>query len=652
MKSNLRQFGAWDSELEAKAKEVLALRYAEADDSPETFDFKLCQRADSSIYGIADGLQCQKGREVSRSAVISDLQRRGVDQKKIAKLNSSLVSDKAFATEGRKLLRESGAIKPRTPAIQPAKAVPQEKVAPAAKKPAAKKAEDMTDAEKEKRLKELRAERDKRQKEKSGEKPTTKKEEKPIEQQKTEARKENMKAKDTEPKKRISTVPGGQKTKEQLLIEELYPGIDGSPKVGDMALKIKAYKELEKRFGPDQAEESMRVASALLAVPTATQRSLSSTLRVEEIKNMQVPDISRKLLDGYEDPSKLIGAKFEYDPQTKKIVTIPTDGSGQIIPMNWKISDEAAWAYYLLAPKSFRDTISKAGKPGGNNAFQGYDENGNMVHGKNAANDARRLHLVKLWLAQGGRNAYDGLPLTFANADLEHIVPIKKIGEKAESPNNWVWVSNSANQTKGALTMREFLEGPRGKEKQKDAFNGVNNITDFERWEKYAARQAQAAVANKEKGASIKAEAGEILRKLQADNDMRESTIALYRGGKGEKSKLDKVLKYMSDLEGNGAPSFRREVTFRNADGEWERNNAKDLMLIRADFKTGQISGKMSMAEWTVREWPSLTGSQRVKAMNLWEEIVQDWAQNVAPTGAKKSWISQEFAKRAEEIYQ
>ena len=366
----------------------------------------------------------------------------------------------------------------------------------------------------------------------------------------------------------------------------------------------------------------------------------------------QKKDIQRKLREGYEDPTKLIGGRFEYNKQTKRLDFVPNDGKGQIIPMKWKdIDDDMAWAYYKLAPASFRNTIDGSGKPK-EKAFMGYDADGNPVHGSKSANDARRLHLTKLWMAQGGRDAYTGLPLTFANADLEHIVPMEKLGKGAESPNNWVWVSNSVNQTKRAASMNEFLDGKRGPEKQKDGFNGVNNITDLQRWGRYADKKATEAVANKEKGSSIKSEVRDILEKLKADNDTRESTIATYRGGAGQKSKLDKVLKYMSDLEEGDAPSFRREVTYKNERGESERNNAKDLLLGRGDFQVGQIRGKMSAAEWMVREWPALSGSQRARAMNLWEDIVQDWAQNGTSRGQTKIWIAQEFARRAGELLQ
>lgn len=616
MNGRLSQHGGWDPELEERVRDAMSLRFSEY--GADEFDFTVCQRPDGSTYGIASGKRCIKGREVSRAEVVGQLQKRGVDQRKLARLNSSMTSDKDFATEARKLLRESGAIKPAgKPAIEPVKPKATVTAPQPAPKPSPKPAEK--DAK--------------------------------LEREKAEARKANMEAGAKEPKKRISTVPGGQKTGGQLLIEQLFPGQDGRPDVGDIKQKQRVYNELEKRWGAEKAERMVRTVAPLLSTAATSQRALSSTLRPEEVQALQKADVQRKLREGYEDPTKLIGGRFEYNKQTKRLDFIPNDGKGQIIPMNWKdIDDDMAWAYYKLAPASFRKTIDGSGKPK-EKAFMGYDEDGNPVHGSKSANDARRLHLTKLWMAQGGRDAYTGLPLTFANADLEHIVPMEKLGKRAESPNNWVWVSNSANQTKRGMTMDAFLDG-KGPAKQVDRFNGVNNITDVERWGRYAARQNEAAVSKKAAGSSLKSGAQEVLDKLRADNDTRESTIAMYRGETANKNKLDKVLKYIADLEPEikSGQGFRRETPYNNEVGEPMRNNAKGIMLGKGDFKVGQVKGKMTMAEWTVREWPNLSGSQRARAAALWEDIVQDWAKSGKARGLSNSWMAEEFARRADEI--
>ncbi len=637
----LSQHGSWDPALEQRARSAMEFRFAEDSDA---FDYALCQRPDSSFYGIADGKRCIKGRgPIARNDALRTLAKKGVPREilgKVARIKDEKKFDKTVEalSTGRKKQAGGPAVKPltKTPTLEAQKA-PKGGVDAAAKR----KGETMPAGRDEKRAKiaERRAELKKKLKEKEPEK-------KPVED-----RKAAMEAAPKKAKERVASLPPGQKTSTQNLIEQLFPGQNGTPDPGDIKAKQKVYAELEKRWGAEKAERMIRTVAPLLGTAAPSQRALSSTLRPEEVQAMQNKDIQKKLREGYDDPSKLIGGRFEYNKQTKRLDFVPNDGNGQIIEMKLKdIDDDMAWAYYKLAPASFRKTIDGSGKPK-EKAFMGYDEDGNPVHGSKSANDARRLHLTKLWMAQGGRDAYTGLPLTFANADLEHIVPMEKLGKRAESPNNWVWVSNSANQTKRGMAMNEFLDG-KGPAKQVDRFNGVNNITDLARWGQYAARQSEAAVSKKAAGASLKTGASEVLAKLKADNDTRESTIAMYRGETAAKNKLDKVLKYIADLDPavSSQQGFRRETPYKNEKGEPMRNNAKGIMLGQANFDVGQVKGKMTMAEWSVREWPNLTGSQRARAASIWEEVVQDWSENGKRNGWANNWMAQEFARRATEI--
>jgi hypothetical protein len=99
--TRLKQHGGWDPALQAKALEVLALRYSEPSDSLdfakgaslesrvrdellaeftatffeatlEVLDFARCQRADGTFYGT--GGQCRKGKEVGERERAEKLQ--------------------------------------------------------------------------------------------------------------------------------------------------------------------------------------------------------------------------------------------------------------------------------------------------------------------------------------------------------------------------------------------------------------------------------------------------------------------------------------------------------------------------------------------------------------------------------------------------
>jgi hypothetical protein len=151
MKSNLRQFGSWDSKLDAKACEVLALRYAEVLD---TFDYTVCQRPNGTYYGIATGKQCQKGRQVNRVAVLGALAKRGIPREVLGKI-AKAKDDKKFGKAVQAL--NSGRKKISADAIKPTKPTAAPKVAPT--KPTGEK---MTASQRKARLEELRAEREAR----------------------------------------------------------------------------------------------------------------------------------------------------------------------------------------------------------------------------------------------------------------------------------------------------------------------------------------------------------------------------------------------------------------------------------------------------------------------------------------------------------
>lgn len=111
----LSQFGGWDPALEADIREAMALRFSEAS---ESLDFTICQRADTSRYGIAGGKQCRKGREVSREEVFAMLSREGLirsdkQREKLMKLDDptlAKVADRAVTRAEQGTLKIAGKI--------------------------------------------------------------------------------------------------------------------------------------------------------------------------------------------------------------------------------------------------------------------------------------------------------------------------------------------------------------------------------------------------------------------------------------------------------------------------------------------------------------------------------------------------------------
>ena len=87
-----------------------------------------------------------------------------------------------------------------------------------------------------------------------------------------------------------------------------------------------------------------------------------------------------------------------------------------------KVSDEFAEASFEMLPDKFKKSLTGKGKVTGDKYvsddkahkdmhFIGYDENGKEMRGDAGAKSRAKL-MWKIYLEQGGRDAYTGLPLT------------------------------------------------------------------------------------------------------------------------------------------------------------------------------------------------------------------------------------------------
>jgi hypothetical protein len=131
-----------------------------------------------------------------------------------------------------------------------------------------------------------------------------------------------------------------------------------------------------------------------------------------------------------------------------------------------EVDDELVDATFDILPKKLKQTWGKKGMAGkgelGKNHFLGYDEDGNEMRGNGGVDRAK--YVWKMYLEQGGVDAYTGLPLNIDNIDLEHIRPASKAEgdleefKTREHEKNWVLVNANVNQAKSDLSMEEFFE--------------------------------------------------------------------------------------------------------------------------------------------------------------------------------------------------
>jgi hypothetical protein len=609
MKPNLRQFGTWDTELEAKAREVMELRFAE---SPESFDFTVCQRPNGTYYGIASGRQCRKGREVNRAAALGALAKRGVPREILGKI-AKVKDDKEFgkAIQAVNLGRKKGsggpAVTPvtKSPTSLQNQGFPKKGVEAAAARKETTRSERRD--EKLAKIAGLRAKLEQRRKEQEKAEETKEpKVAKPKKSPVTEAKKENMKAGESEPRTRL-----------EKILQETY-GIKGenlTPK--ELAKRITALEAFDKKYGP---EETQKLGTALTSLVSASAGRKATKLSVDEVKALQNPEIQKKLLAGFQDPPSLIGGKNSII-KFKDVDDVTLD---------------AAWA--MLSPK-MRNAFSNCGNPNGQ-AWKGTDANGNPINGGNGSPE-RGKELFRLWLRQDGKCAYTGRPLTWDFSDLEHIKPMGQVGAKAENPNNWVWTLRSVNQLKSENNMDYLFTGGASSSKS-GAWSGVNSIKDYNKWQQeFDAAQTKAA------GKDIwrdKANAPTFISEYLGN---RRGVVDAFNGA-GH-------IKYVAMALGNqptAGESGDKMLKFpqeQKIDGI--RNPVKNLLNPKTEFVVGAVKGKMSPGLWIAENYPDLPPAVQLKVKQIYNDVRLDLKRGELFNGNTAAGFAKTFSEKINEFF-
>lgn len=603
MRNSLSQYGAWDSELDARVRDTLATRFSEYDE--DAFDFAVCQRPNGSYYGIADGKRCIKGRgPLNRMSILKDLATKRVPREMLGKL-ARVRDDKEFSklasalSTGRKKSIGGPAITPvtKSPTSLRNQQTPKGGVDAAAKR----KVEASSGQSRKEKIEKLKAKVEalrQRREEKSAEKAQTK----PKAKAPT-TRKENMQAGENAPKSRL-----------EKILQDTY-GIKGenlTPK--ELQKRVDVLKAFDDRYGPKETE---KLATALTSLVTSNIGRKATKLSVDEVKALQDPKIQDKLLKGFQDPQSLIG------------------GKNSII--NFKDVDDltlnAAWA--MLSPK-MRNAFSNSGKPAGK-AWQGNDENGNPINGGNG-NPVRGKELFRLWLRQDGKCAYTGKPLTWDFADLEHIKPMGQVGKAAEQPKNWVWTLRSVNQLKADYDM-DYLFNGSPSSSGKNAWRGVNSIKDYNKWQQEF------------DGAQTKAAGKDVWRSRAAAPTFIGEYLGNRRGVVDSFNQAGHI-KYVAMALGNmpvqgesgSKLGFPQEV---KRDGE--RNATKNILNPSTNFVVGAVKGKMSSGLWIAENYPDLPPRAQIKIKEIYNDAKDELKRNQNPYGQTAAGFAKAFSERVNE---
>lgn len=173
---------------------------------------------------------------------------------------------------------------------------------------------------------------------------------------------------------------------------------------------------------------------------------------------------------GYVDVKNLIANR-------NRLVQGYGDGSPQAIEgfvrsvRSVPVDDDFVAASYEVLPEKFKLALKGKGKVGTTAAlkdihFLGYDKDGNARRGQATTNDRARL-IWKMYLEQGGIDAYTGLPLDLESVDLEHVrgfnnkdggPPTEEDHKNREHEKNMVLVASNVNQMKKEMSMEDFIK--------------------------------------------------------------------------------------------------------------------------------------------------------------------------------------------------
>lgn len=261
-----------------------------------------------------------------------------------------------------------------------------------------------------------------------------------------------------------------------------------------------------------------------------------------------------------------------------------------------KVSDEFAEASFEMLPDKFKKSLTGKGKVTGDKYvsddkahkdmhFVGYDENGKEMRGASDAKSRAKL-MWKIYLEQGGRDAYTGLPLDLSAMDLEHVRgfnnkdggnPSKEQWEQRENDKNFTLINSNVNQKKTDLSMGDFFgqQVDPNANKTEQEFGGIEKM--FEKQNEIGSvgdQLVKTMLGENGKGMSAKLTGEMLSQYLDEDDkrydDLREEFRKVATNPKdakkaaGMKSKMGKtLLKAVGLTRGFTDPSGRRTSSFQ-----------------------------------------------------------------------------------------
>ena len=255
------------------------------------------------------------------------------------------------------------------------------------------------------------------------------------------------------------------------------------------AVTERARKIMDKKFGS--------FTESLKSIPSATDRRsfLKSMAHAKSFEGRVNAGAGKNNL-GYADIQNLMANR-------DRLIKGYGDGSPEAIKKfvdsvrSNKVSDEFVEASFEVLPEAFKKSLKGKGQVTNDKYvsddkahkdihYLGRNEDGTVRRGMASTNDRAKL-MWKIYLQQGGRDAYTGLPLDLGAMDLEHVrgfnnkdggKPGKEEWEQRENDDNMTLINSNINQKKVDMSMKDFFErevDPH-KDKGEDDFGGIEKL--------------------------------------------------------------------------------------------------------------------------------------------------------------------------------
>ena len=251
----------------------------------------------------------------------------------------------------------------------------------------------------------------------------------------------------------------------------------------------RARKKLDKQYGA--------LREALQKIPAGTGRGsfLQAMAHAKTFEGRTNSGAGKNNL-GYADVQNLVANR-------DRLMEGYGDGSPEAIKKfvrsvrSQEVSDEFIDASFELLPKKFKDSLKIKGKVTGDKYvsddkahdaihYLGKNDDGTAIRGQVGKNERAKL-MWRIYLEQGGRDAYTGLPLDIEAMDLEHVrgfnnsddgKPGKEQFEQRENDDNFTLINSNVNQLKSNDSMEKFFAKHVDplKDKGEDEFGGIEKL--------------------------------------------------------------------------------------------------------------------------------------------------------------------------------